>query len=104
MSYKKTFVRDDGRPVVGPADDATRRRLLAEKLSEKGDPQLYRAPPKPANRIDMDSVQRSTTNTGKPGDGDFVQNKANTDLAMGVEALGDPGGAMRNQLRRSGAE
>lgn len=30
-----------GRPVVGPADDATRKRMLKEKLEEREPPGLY---------------------------------------------------------------
>lgn len=45
MPNKK--LREDGRPTVGPADPATRKRLLDERLKEKEPKGLY-AKPSPA--------------------------------------------------------
>ena len=40
-----------GRPVAGPADDATRKRLLRQKLEEKEPKGMYDKKPEPKSEL-----------------------------------------------------
>ena len=44
MSPDETQMDANGRPIVGPADAATRKRLLLQALRAKGDGTMYKAP------------------------------------------------------------
>lgn len=40
-----------GRPVAGPADDATRKRLLKERMAEREPANLYAKKPAPKSEL-----------------------------------------------------